>query len=939
MSDLIGTTLGQYQILREIGRGGMAVVYEAYQPSLGRSVAIKVLPPQYTFDATFVQRFQQEARAAARLDHPNIVSIYDVGEQNGVYYIVMQKLEGASLHDMIQRSGRIPPERAAHIAAQVAQALNFAHTHGLTHRDIKPSNILISSSDHATLTDFGIAKAAEGTRMTQTGLLMGTPEYMSPEQATGKPVGPASDIYSLGIVLYQMLTGRAPFKADSTPALLFKQVYERPAPVRTYVPHLSTGLEQVLDRALAKEPAERFRSAEEMATALLQATGNQPLPASGSLRTVFAPIEPLPARQTPRPPSRPASRNLPRPMLAAVALGLFALVFLAIGLKVMRPGPAGPQTTVAEQAATEAPEATTTPVPPPSPTAPPPAVDRTASLTVQLAQVQDRIAAGAWNEALVLSESIRVADASFQPDRVRDARFVACLNLGKLTEDAGSVVEAQHYWSCALEEHPIDDEARVGKRHADLYLEAQDALMSGDPGQAVVVWQTLYDEKSTYADVASRLYEAYITYGDAWCRGPDGESREAARVQYTMAQALAFERPEAGNALRRCALPETHLAVVEVDEALRVRTGPGMGYLILGRLVSSTPVTITGRTLDASWAMIEADPERIGWASSEYLKSDVSILAAAIAPTPAPARSVLVAQAGHDFSGRQGHRNWFYLRSQSPDTLQFVELPWDASSGRWYRDPSIHQQMRLSDRGSYPSARHDVARMWASPYDGMLHIFGSAAKESGAGRGGNGVRVSIVQNDQVLWAQDLDGYDTTGVTFNLTVDGKGGDRFYFITGALGDDFADNTIFEPSIKLLNPDGIDLPEPTPWPEDTPTPLPPTVASPPALCFQPRLRHYEPHKGCCAEVAGVAFNRQGAQFAPRGAVVRIEGPSGPNQYSREFALAADGGYNVTALSVNPYTIWLKGPGIRSDKFAVTFPDPANIREIVDFWQVACR
>lgn len=202
----------------------------------------------YTFDATFVQRFQQEARAAARLEHPNFVSIYDVGEQNGTYYIVMQKLEGESLHGLIQRSGRVAPSRAAQIAAQVAVALDFAHTRGLIHSDIKPGNSIVNDSDHATLTDFGIARAAEGTKMTQTGMMMGIPEYMSPEQARGKPVGPASDIYSLGIVLYQMLTGRVSFQADSTPALLNKQVYERPAPVRNYVPALSPAMEQALDR-------------------------------------------------------------------------------------------------------------------------------------------------------------------------------------------------------------------------------------------------------------------------------------------------------------------------------------------------------------------------------------------------------------------------------------------------------------------------------------------------------------------------------------------------------------------------------------------------------------------------------------------------------------------------------------------------------------------
>ncbi len=922
MSDLIGATLGQYQILREIGRGGMAVVYEAYQPSLGRSVAIKVLPPQYTFDATFVQRFQQEARAAARLEHPNIVSIYDVGEQNGVYYIVMQKLEGESVHGLIQRSGRIAPPRTAQIVAQVAVALDFAHTHGLIHRDIKPANIIVDASDHATLTDFGIAKAAEGTRMTQSGMLMGTPEYMSPEQASGKPVGPASDIYSLGIVLYQMLTGRVPFQADSTPALLYKQVYERPAPVRNYLPTLSPAMEQALDRALAKDPAARFTSAGEMAAALLAATGDR-TPLAGALPIAVAPVESAPSPRLPIQTPAPQKRKTGWPLLAAVGTGLVAVIVLALALNALRPGAATPTPAVTEAATVE------------------PTIAPAAPLAMQLAQAQDKIGAGAWHEALALVEGVHTADAGFRATEVSEMRFTACFNLAWQAERAGDMAEAQSYWGCALAEHPNDSEAQTGRRRAYLYQQAQAATAAADHAQAVALWQELYDESPTNSEVAGKLYEARVAYGEALCRSGEAGSSEEGRIQYTAAQELAFDRPEAAVGLNGCPLAGPYLAVVEVDDALRVRTGPGMGYLVLGKLAPSTQVTITGRTMDAIWASIEAGPEQAGWAATEFLKSEHPIQAAAILPTPAPALRVLVAQAGRDFSDKQGQRNWYYLMSTSPGALQFKPMPWNAASGKWYHDPAYHPEMRLSNRGSYPSAYNDVARMWASPYDGALHIFGRAAKEAGAGQGGNGVVVRIVQNDQTLWEQVLGAYETTGVTFDLTADAKVGDKFYFITGALGNDGADNTIFEPGIELQNPDGVDLPEVTLWVEGTPTPVvSPTSAPPPppALCFQPKLRHYEPHKGCCAEVGGVVFNRQGQPFAPRGAVVRIEGPPGRNQYVREFAIAADGGYNVTALSVNPYTIWLKGPGIRSGQFAVTFPDLANIRELVDFYQTPC-
>jgi serine/threonine protein kinase/Tol biopolymer transport system component len=320
MRSLIGQTLGGYQITREIGRGGMAVVYEAYQSALSRRVAIKVLPPEMSFDETFVQRFVQEARAAARLSHPNIVTIHDVGRQEGYYYIVMQFLEGEVLSDLIQRAGRLPAERAMQILWQIASALDYAHAHGLVHRDIKPANIIVGAGDHATLTDFGIAKAAESTRLTRTGMLVGTPQYMSPEQASGQPVGPASDLYSLGIVVYQMLAGQVPFQGDSTPALLHRQVYEQPLAVRTYVPGLPEGVDAVLARALAKDPTHRFTSAAAMARALSDALAGRTVPVAA----VSAPTQLMAA---------PLARQKPR--LLPILGGLMAVLVVVFGVALL----------------------------------------------------------------------------------------------------------------------------------------------------------------------------------------------------------------------------------------------------------------------------------------------------------------------------------------------------------------------------------------------------------------------------------------------------------------------------------------------------------------------------------------------------------------------------------------------------------------------------
>ena len=259
--DLTSHRLGHYKIIQEIGRGGMAVVYRAYQTSLNRHVAIKVLPQHLGFDQVFVERFQREARASAQLRHPNIAVIYDVGHDQGYYYIVMELLEGRTLKQVIVQNGTLPVERATRIAEQVAAALDYAHERGLVHRDVKPANIFVGKDDHVTLTDFGIAKATvESRQLTSTGTLMGTPEYMSPEQAEGEEVDCRTDLYALGIVLYEMLAGRPPFRTEVPLATLYKQVNETPLSIRQLRPHVPRWMEMVVHMALAKRPQDRGQS-------------------------------------------------------------------------------------------------------------------------------------------------------------------------------------------------------------------------------------------------------------------------------------------------------------------------------------------------------------------------------------------------------------------------------------------------------------------------------------------------------------------------------------------------------------------------------------------------------------------------------------------------------------------------------------------------------
>src|SRR3712207_1884500 len=208
----------RYRLRKSLGSGGMADVYLAHDDILDRDVALKVMSSRYASDEEFVERFKREAQSAAALSHPNIVSIFDRGEQeDGTYYIAMEYLPGGTLKDHILKRGPLPPQMAAAVALQTAEALQAAHKKGIIHRDIKPRNILITDSGDVKVTDFGIARAAEATTTSNLGDILGTAKYMSPEQAMGEPVGPASDLYSLGVVLYEMLTGRVPFEVE-TPA-------------------------------------------------------------------------------------------------------------------------------------------------------------------------------------------------------------------------------------------------------------------------------------------------------------------------------------------------------------------------------------------------------------------------------------------------------------------------------------------------------------------------------------------------------------------------------------------------------------------------------------------------------------------------------------------------------------------------------------------------
>jgi eukaryotic-like serine/threonine-protein kinase len=254
----------RYEIIRKLGSGGMADVYLAHDSHLGRQVALKVLLTRFANDEQFVERFRREASSAAALNHPNIVQIYDRGEAEGTYYIAMEYLEGRTLKDIILRYAPLSPELVVSISRQVVEALRFAHRRDIIHRDIKPQNIIVDNEGRVKVTDFGIARAGSGSTMTEAGSILGTAHYLSPEQAQGQSVEAASDLYSLGVVMYEMATGKLPFEGDNPVGIAMQHVHGQPIAPRSVVPTVPENLEAVILRALGKRPVDRYLTAQAM---------------------------------------------------------------------------------------------------------------------------------------------------------------------------------------------------------------------------------------------------------------------------------------------------------------------------------------------------------------------------------------------------------------------------------------------------------------------------------------------------------------------------------------------------------------------------------------------------------------------------------------------------------------------------------------------------
>jgi eukaryotic-like serine/threonine-protein kinase len=314
----------RYRVIERLGSGGMADVYCAEDTQLGRRVALKLLYRRFAEDAEFVERFRREASSAAGLQHPNIVGVFDRGEWDGTYYIAMEYLQGHTLKQLVREHGAMPPDLAVDITIQVLRAAKFAHKRGVVHRDIKPHNVILDDEGRAKVTDFGIARAG-ASDMTETGSIMGTAQYLSPEQAQGQPVSPRSDLYSIGVMLYELLTGKVPFDAESPVTIALKHVSEPPVPPSQLNPAVPPALDAVVLRALEKEPAHRFADADEFAAALLDAR-DRPTVVAKEVRLEAYPMPGEPFGEEERERSRWWLWLLLALLLIALAIGAYLLL-------------------------------------------------------------------------------------------------------------------------------------------------------------------------------------------------------------------------------------------------------------------------------------------------------------------------------------------------------------------------------------------------------------------------------------------------------------------------------------------------------------------------------------------------------------------------------------------------------------------------------------
>ena len=459
--DLVGSILAErYHVLKKLGEGGMGQVYLAEHVKMGRRSAVKVMHPAMIHDADAIGRFNREAANASRINHPNVAGIYDFGETaDGLVYLAMEFIEGETLTELLKATGALPPARAAEITRQTAEALNVAHDMGIVHRDLKPDNIMITKDhdgdDCVKVVDFGIAKAAgsEAQNVTRTGMVVGTPEYMSPEQLSGDKLDGRSDIYSLGLVAFNMLTGKLPFPSETSQSSMIMRLTEKPRPLSEMKPDVPwpAELQEVMDKALARDVTHRYQKAREFGRAIVAAVRHIPTRASARAGTlVMAPVAPAnaaPAATVTQPAAgRPPATRSRTPMFVGGALVVTAIIAGVVMMpKGARSGTASPPAATPGPAAVAATPVSSAGTPSvaaaPAVVAPAPAPRESAADSAAIARDLQKALGHASDESAArkaLSESDQIAARATTPEEKVMVALVRAQAYGTLGQDSRS---------------------------------------------------------------------------------------------------------------------------------------------------------------------------------------------------------------------------------------------------------------------------------------------------------------------------------------------------------------------------------------------------------------------------------------------------------------------------------------------------------------------
>ncbi len=602
---LANSTLGRFEIGRELGRGGMAVVYAAQQTDLDRTVALKILRPELAHDEATVARFHQEARSAARLEHPHIVPIYEIGELEPpggppLHYIAMQYIRGHTLKDLLAAEGRLSLPRAVALLAQAGEALQYAHQHGVIHRDIKPSNILITDEQYVDLSDFGLACAADAPRdLTQTGTVIGTPEYMAPEQAEGRStLGPAADIYALGCVLYEALSGSLPFEADTPMGLLVARLTTPPRPIASLHDGIPPAMQQIIMRALERDPAARFGSAAELLAAL-RSVADAPASSDASFQAIPASMGetvalPRPDEEADTPASGQGTRSLP--LLTGVLVALIVAIFAGTLLWWQDTPP---------------------PPPPPPPPTPPTAGPTQTGVSPEIRQALEKgwtaFDDSRYNEAVQnFDEATRLDDTAAEPYYGR----------GRALLEQGHLEEASAQFTAAIRRDPRNAEAQAWQGEAYLEQARYELIHPQRPApneyypQAEAAFRyavSLLDQPgAAMVRMTDRELRAFALTGLGWALYENGDYEDAQR-QFNESLAVEHEQAAAHNGLAWTLYTsqDYQLAQSHFHQAIGIEREYVNAYYGLGRTLEAMDRTGEARDIYEDALTIEPDNETI----------------------------------------------------------------------------------------------------------------------------------------------------------------------------------------------------------------------------------------------------------------------------------------------------------------------------------------